>query len=319
MRRLFAFLKVSAAAWLLLTAPAGFSQTPKTGKESLPPELKYTTPYVYSQIPGGDLKLYAFRPPDWQISDKRPAILFFFGGSWLHGSPAQFARHAEYFSSRGMIAICVDYRVKERQGTTPFECVADGKAAVRWVRSHANELGVDPGQIAAAGGSAGGHVALSAAVLPDLEGGDTKVSCMPNALVLFNPVVDTTLDGIRGQRLEEIVKNVLGSRAAELSPAHHLQPGLPPTIIFHGREDRTVPFESVSRFVTKATDNGDKCTLMGYEGQGHGFYIRGDPYYFASVIRETDRFLASLGWLTGDPSFPESPPPVIQKQAHQDR
>lgn len=319
MERYCGIFKVAAAAWLLFFHAVGLSQTPRTEAEPPAPELKNATPRVYRQIPGGDLKLYVFHPVGWQVSDRRPAILFFFGGSWLHGSPGQFARQAEYFSSRGMVAICVDYRVKERQGTTPFECIADGKAAVRWVRSHAGELGIDPDRIAAAGGSAGGHVALSAAVLPGLEDGDAKVSCAPNALVLFNPVVDTTLDGIRGRKLEEIVRNVLGTRAEEASPAHHLQPGLPPTIIFHGKADRTVPFESVSRFATRATANGDKCTLMGYEGQDHGFYIRGDPYYVATVIREADRFLASLGWITGEPSFPECPPPATQKQSQQDR
>ena len=124
--------------------------------------------------------------------DQRPAVVFFFGGGWNGGSPSQFAPHCEYLASRGMVAMTADYRVKSRQGTTPFDCVEDGKSAIRYVRQHAKELGVDPKKIAAGGGSAGGHVAAATGTVRgmDEKNEDSGISSKPDALILFNPVYD---------------------------------------------------------------------------------------------------------------------------------
>ena len=91
-----------------------------------------------------------------------------------------------------MVAICAEYRIKSKHGTTPFECVDDGKSAVRWIREHADDLGIDPNKIVAAGGSAGGHVAACTAVINGYETNSENmdISSKPNALVLFNPVID---------------------------------------------------------------------------------------------------------------------------------
>ncbi|MEO1994912.1 MAG: alpha/beta hydrolase [Planctomycetaceae bacterium] len=90
-----------------------------------------------------------------------------------------------------------DYRVIRKHKTTPFECVKDGKSAVRWIRQHAAELGVDPDRIVAAGGSAGGHVAAYTGVIQghEEEGEDANISSLPDAMILYNPVIDTTEEG----------------------------------------------------------------------------------------------------------------------------
>lgn len=252
---------------------------------------------AYRKIEGGELNLYILNPPNHRPGDKSPAIVFFFGGSWRRGQPSQFARQAQYFAARGMVAICADYRVRERQGTTPFECVADGKAAVRWIRSHAGELGIDPHRIAAAGGSAGGHVAVCAALTDGLEepGADVAVSCVPDALVLYNPVIDTSEAGF-GYK-------AIGTRWEEISPVHRVRAKMPPTLVFHGKNDRTVPFSGIERFVDEMKQRGNACQLMAFDGQGHGFYVRKEPFY-SQVVAETDRFLAALGWIS--PSRPNA-------------
>jgi len=104
------------------------------------------------------LQLHVFNPENHKATDKTPAIVFFFGGGWVGGSPSQFYPHCKHLAEKGMVAISAEYRVKKPHGTSPIECVKDGKSAIRWVRQHAAELGVDPNKIAAGGGSAGGHV-----------------------------------------------------------------------------------------------------------------------------------------------------------------
>ena len=144
----------------------------------------------YKRVGETDLTLDVFLPPGHKSSDRRPAIVFFFGGGWNGGSPSQFYPHCQYLASRGMVAMSAEYRVKSRHETTPRECVKDGKSALRWIRRHAAELGIDPDKVAAGGGSAGGHVAAATATTKGFNeaGEDLSVSCRPNVLVLFNPV-----------------------------------------------------------------------------------------------------------------------------------
>ena len=150
-----------------------------------------TKSFIYKRTKQADLEIVVHYPPGWKENDKRPAIVFFFGGGWTNGTVKQFEPQATYLASRGMVAARADYRVKSRHGVTPEECVEDAKSAVRWLRQNAAKLGIDPDRIVAAGGSAGGHIAACTALDPGLEaeGEDPKISSKPNALVLFNPVL----------------------------------------------------------------------------------------------------------------------------------
>jgi len=251
---------------------------------------------VYKTIGEVELKLHIFEPPERDVKESLPAIVFFFGGGWVGGTPTQFYHQCDYLASRGMMAISAEYRVKNRHGTTPFECVADGKSAIRWVRANAARLGINPNKIAAGGGSAGGHVAACTGVIEGLdeENEDRNISSKPNALVLFNPAAD--LVGLsKKRRSDERFR-----RVEEISPLQHVKKGVPPCIIFHGTTDRTVPFESVERFSKAMKEAGNVCELVPFEGKGHGFFNYGrdeDNSSFNKTIEETDRFLTSLGYL----------------------
>ncbi len=255
---------------------------------------------VYKTVGDVELEMHGFLPPDWTGDKKLPAIVFFFGGGWRAGSPQQFFPHCAYLASRGMVAAAAEYRVKSRHGTGPVECVKDGKSAVRWMRANAEKLGVDPGRIAAGGGSAGGHMAACTALVPGLEekGEDGEVSSRPDALVLFNPVVDVA---VRAERMG------LARKVAEsISPVHRVREALPPCIIFHGEEDTTVPIERVRRFCRLMREAENRCNVVGYEGEGHAFfnYNRGEDHAaFRDTVYRADRFLASLGWLEGEPTI----------------
>ena len=250
----------------------------------------------------GDVKLYlhVVTPEGFKASDKRPAIVFFFGGGWNGGSPKQFEEHCRYLASRGMVAMAADYRVKSRNGTSPRECVQDGKSAVRWIRANAARLGIDPERIAAGGGSAGGHVAAATGTLEGLDepGEDTSVSGKPNALVLFNPVYDNGPDGYGYERVKDYYR--------EISPLDNIRPGTPPTIVFLGTEDKLIPVATAEKYEAKMEAAGSRCDTHLYEGQPHGFFNhgRGDGRCYRDTVYKMDNFLASLGYLEGKPTIP---------------
>jgi acetyl esterase/lipase len=239
------------------------------------------------------LNLHTFFPDDFKPSDRRPAIIFFFGGGWIRGTPRQFYEQARFMVDHGMVAFAAEYRIRSLHRTTPFECVKDGKSAVRWVRQHAVELGVDPNCIVAAGGSAGGHVAACTGVIQGFEDEENGISSAPNAMILFNPVLDTTEKGYGAGRFSDEEKTIL-------SPCHHVHPGIVPTLIFHGTADKTVPFENAERFSRLMKEAGNTCELVSFEGKDHGFFNGNffrpgsDGVDFDLTMARTVRFLTGL-------------------------
>lgn len=268
---------------------------------------------VYRKVGDVELKIHFFMPPGHKPTDRTPAIVFFFGGGWLRGSPGQFVPQCKYFASRGMVAATADYRVFERHKAMVVDCVSDAEAAIRWVRGNANRLGIDPDRIAASGGSAGGHLAAAVGTLKDFTDDEkSTVDFRPNAMILFNPAVDLTRDESgpdtpAKQRFNLLAR--LGARPEELSPADHIRPGLAPTLIFHGKKDNLIPFTTIEAFAEAMRKAGNKCEAVGFEGQGHGFfnYSPKGNTYFDQTMRLADEFLASLGWIKGKPTLGGKP------------
>src|SRR5439155_17623876 len=168
----------------------------------------------------------------------------------------------------------------------------------------AGRLGVDPNRIVAAGGSAGGHIAACCGVLKgfDESSEDASISSMPNAMALFNPaVVLAGAEGLNGANEERVaaLKERMGVEPRDLSPYHNVKKGAPPTIIFHGKADPTVPYATVEMFTKAMTEAGNQCTLVGYEGQAHGFfnYGRGGNAYYEKTVAALDEFLIGLGYI----------------------
>jgi acetyl esterase/lipase len=207
---------------------------------------------------------------------------------------------SEYLATRGVVGIRVEYRVIPKgDAGPPTICVNDAKSAMRYVRGHAKELGVDPKRIAAAGGSAGGHLAAATALLPGLDdpADDVAVSARPDALILFNPVMNNGPGEWGNARV--------GERFKEFSPAHNVKAGAPPTIVFLGDKDRLIPVKVVRDFEAAMKAANARCDVRIYPGAGHGFFNKRkeDGRWFTETLVEADRFLASLGWITGEPTL----------------
>ena len=255
---------------------------------------------VYKIIDGNTLTMDIYKPNNFKSRKKYPTLVLFFGGGWKGGSLSQLEPQAKYFASRGMVTVLVDYRVKNRQNTTPFEAVSDAKSAIRFLRQHAKMYNINPKKIAGSGASAGGHLAAATAMISGFEEPNeaASISSKANALVLFNPVIDNGPDGYGYERI--------GARYMEISPLHNIKKGAPPTIVFQGTEDQHTPVATIEKFKANMEAVGSRCDLYLYTGEKHGFFNKGkqkDDTYFIATVHETDLFLESIGYLKGKPTI----------------
>lgn len=243
----------------------------------------------YKMTNKGDLTLHVFKPL-LPSTTPLPSIIFFYGGGWKVGTPLQFYPECRYFAQKNMVAISADYRISSTHGTTAFEADSDGKSAIRWVRQHARELGIDPRRIIAAGASAGGQIAAAAGTVQGLDEAseDLSISSRPDALALWYPVIDNGPQGYG----DEAIK----ARYQEISPLHHITPQSPPTILFLGTKDPLVPIATVRDYQKRMTSAGVRCEVKLFEGAGHPIYEyrKGPSPLRDEILRDLDAFMVNL-------------------------
>jgi acetyl esterase len=301
-----------AMEMVAFTAPAPAKTVKKrpNGKadlSSVRPMREPDKTIVFKKTPQGDLKIHCYLPQDWRAADKRPGIVFWFGGGFVGGNPSQFYSKAEYLASRGLVCISAEYRVKNTHGTGIDKCAEDARSAIRWVKQHAGELGIDPARVIASGGSAGGTLALLVALgtEPNAADDDAGISPNPCALVLFNPAQgDAVMSRIggEGEEHERVVR--------QIAPLNEPQKGLPPAIFFFGTADQLlIPSRA---FCEKSLALGNRCELWTAEGQPHGFFNR-QPWHDAT-LRKADEYLTALGYLKGEPNFKAPPGAVLKRE-----
>ena len=262
--------------------------------------LKSALEATYKTVGDVALSAYIWQPaPEKTPPYPRSVAAFFFSSGWDHGQISQFAPHCVYFASRGMTTIAFDYRVSTKHGTGPLEAMADARSAIRWTRLNAAELGINPGKIVAVGGSGGAHAITSAAMLKNYDDplDDLTISAVPNALVLFNPVLDTSKSGFGLDRFPD----AKAAKNANLIRA--LANGMPPMLVMHGTADRVVPFDGSYTFVKKMGRKKNKCRLIEFEKQGHGFFNFNLSFeMYEATLMAMDEFLVELGFIEADPN-----------------
>jgi acetyl esterase len=246
--------------------------------------------FVYKQSGGKPQELEIHFPPGWDATkSKVPGAILFHGGSWRGGDLNQFRHACHYLASRGLVAATANYRMltaDEVKGLPEGEsnkraCVTDAKSAIRWMKQHATELGIDPQRLIAGGGSAGGHVALLATTNPGLNDPadpkdfDTSVV----AYLLFNPAL----------RMDK--------PDAEVDALQQIKADLPPAIFFFGDQDHQWK-PAADAVLQKLKTMGNKSAQLWIaEGKGHGFFNQ--PPWQDLTLAEADRFLVAHGLLTG--------------------
>jgi acetyl esterase/lipase len=293
------------SARLLISLLLVLSVSSTQGAQSYPPKIKSDSVRTYKSVDGHDLKIWFFNPKiTSKTNTSAPAMLFFFGGGWHGGSPTQFVKYCELLSKRGMVGIVADYRVKSRQGVQAKTCVEDALDALRYVTKNADRLGIDAKKIGVGGGSAGGHLAACLGTIHVDDPAAPKVMALFNPATVLAPIADDLLDASLGefekinaryQAKEEQLRDRLGLEPVELSPFHHVSNNSPSTIIFHGTNDKTVPYDSAILFASQLRKKGVFVDFKTYEGAGHGFFNQ-EPY-FSQTAKELEAFLLNLGWL----------------------
>jgi acetyl esterase/lipase len=230
----------------------------------------------YAALPGArPLELDLYLPV---AGAPAPVVVFLHGGGWRLGSrhsagpayrgadPTPF----EQVAQAGIAVASVDYRLSG-EAVWPAQ-LHDAKAAVRWLRSRAGELGVDPHRVASWGESAGGHLAAWYA---------------PSDLVEFTTDLgtDPTDPDTREAQLLGAPAAQVPDRAAQASPVSHASPAAPPFLLLHGRADRFVPCVQSQRLAERLPD----VELHTYDGADHMWL--GAPDAAADALERTIAFL----------------------------
>ena len=240
---------------------------------------------VIKTIQNEEVKIFCLKPSDFKPGEKRTAVVWIHGGGWTGGSTESFFPHARYFAFRGAVGFCIQYRLVKANGNTVADCLADCKSAIRYIREHAAELGVDPDKIVVMGDSAGGHLA---SCLGTVDGFDDptdnlKISAKPNAMVLYNPLSDFTQSNfikiiIGGAALDKkptpeslIPTTEQTELAKKLSPLYNVHKNQPPTLILHGTDDTVILPEQSVQFTDAMKKAGNKCELIMLPNTTHAF------------------------------------------------
>lgn len=261
-----------------------------------PNSIEGSESHLYKSIDGIDLRLHVFKAANEKPigNASKPAILFFFGGAWEYGAVKEFTEPAKYFSKRGAASILIDYRVFCRHGSSIADEISDAKSAVRYVRSHASQLGIDPNRIVVSGGSAGGHLALSTATIEGFESSneDHSISSKPNLLALFYPCSDVTTDNEKTYGGDAI-----GKYGKEVSPLYHIQQKLPPMLIIQGTDD--IVYEENTKLCRESKAFGNACEFIVYKGAPHGFFGLGveNGRWYTQALNKMDAYLTNAGYL----------------------
>ena len=218
-------------------------------------------PYAGEPDPARRMFLFARADP----GERRPGVLFVHGGGWVEGHASMHMRHAHGLAALGYVTASIEYRL--HPPASMDDELDDVRSALTWLRAHHGELGLDPGRMAVAGGSAGGHLAALVA----LGGGGGSEPSGVAAAVLWYPVTD--LDTGCAPELHDVAARVCGGveRRRAYSPVHRIHAAAPPILSITGDEDEVTTLPMVEAFHRALDEAGVRNELVVVPGRGHAF------------------------------------------------
>jgi len=211
------------------------------------------------------------------------AVVYIHGGGWSGGERTQLRHPAAYLAARGVAAAAIDYRLSG-QAQYPA-ALEDCLEAVRWLRANAGQYRIDPARIAAAGSSAGGHLA---ALLGVTARGPDKL----RAVVALNPVLDLTAMDPRSASIQRFLGAPCADAQAvceQASPYWQATAQAPPFLIAHGTADQIVPYAQAEAMAAKLTSLGVPVRLFTAEEGPHTFWA--NPRWLPGIQEAMESFL----------------------------
>ncbi len=236
-------------------------------------------------------------------------VLWMVSGGWKSAHDQINPIFAAPFTSRGETVFEIVHGSQPRFPIAEIE--KDIRRAVRFVRFHAADYGVDPNKLGISGGSSGGHLSLMTAAMgddgdPNAKDPVERVSSRLQAVACFFPPTDFMNYGKTGVRAFDIAglstygpafglppnasEDDKVKLAKELSPIYHLTDKMPPTLIIHGDADTLVPVQQSQIFCAKMDELKITNKLEIRPGLGHA-----DPRFFKDFTLLADWFEKYLG------------------------
>lgn len=206
-----------------------------------------------------------------------PAVIICPGGAYyLHSIHDEGVHPARWLNRLGVSAFILRYRLGPVYHH-PAE-LSDARRALRWVRAHARRLGVDPGRVGMLGFSAGGHLAATAAVLPDppRDTADSveRMSGVPDVQMLIYPVVSMAAPwSHRASRINLLGRSAPPALLDSLSPERQELAGAPPAFLVHAEDDDIVEFANSKAYADSLRKAGVPVEFLAFTRGGHGFGI----------------------------------------------
>jgi len=281
MKYIITLLTLSLASLTVLQAQ------PNPGNSTSPGKV-----FVYKTSHGQPQKMEVYFPEiHGSGTSKVPGVLLFHGGGWKGGDLNQFRYACAYFAKRGLVAATANYYMNSEDETKALPqgasrkrvCVTDAVSALRWFKQHADELGIDPNRIVVGGGSAGGHIPLLASLQRDLDDPADPKGIDTSVLGYLFFCSAFTTDGKDNDK--------------SVDAFAQLKPGIAPSLFLFGEQDPWLP--ATEKLVPALRKTGARAELLVADKVGHMFFMK--PGWYDCALVECDRFLVSLGLLSGEP------------------
>jgi acetyl esterase/lipase len=221
--------------------------------------------------------------PDPMPGTPIPAIVWIHGGGWEAGDKRVDLADSlgPLLVQDGFFALSINYRLSG-QAIFPAQ-IHDAKAAIRWLRANAEELGIDPDRIGVWGHSAGGHLSAllgTSGDAPELEGesGSPGYSSRVQAVVPVSPPSDFLAipPGWTNEEPRRATSKLVGGPLEErlelvrlANPITHVRPDAPPFLIIHGEADQVVPVEQAQLLYDALVRVRTEATIVRLPGADH--------------------------------------------------